>query len=309
MKMKKNILIGTRSSALALYQSNLVKKLLEDKNPGLNIQLVEMSTKGDRILDIPLPKIGDKGLFTLELDNALREGKIDMAVHSLKDLPTVFVEGTKLGAVLERADYRDAFLSVDGRSLHELTENDKVATSSLRRIAQVLNINPKVQIIDIRGNVGTRVKKMKNGHCDAMLMASAGLTRLNMQDEITSYFDPKELLPAPAQGAIAVQIREEDNEISELVKQINHDDTETCITAERAFLNQLEGGCQLPIGALAKIENGTVILDAMIASVDGKIILRDTITGTDTDKIGRTLANTLLEKGGDEILTSCNIEK
>jgi len=306
--MNKTILIGTRSSALALYQSNLVKDLLESSNSEIKVELVEMSTKGDRVLDVPLAKIGDKGLFTLELDNALREGKIDMAVHSLKDLPTVFVEGTKLGAVVKRADYRDAFLSVDGRSLQELTENDTVATSSLRRKAQVLNINPKVKIIDIRGNVGTRVKKMKNGHCDAMLMASAGLTRLDMQDEITSYFPPNELLPAPAQGAIAVQIRAEDSEIAKLVKNINHKPTEICITAERAFLNQLEGGCQLPIGALAKIENDEIILDGLIASTDGKQIVRDILKGSDAETVGRKLANSLLENGGNQILTTCKIE-
>ena len=307
--MSKTIFIGTRSSALALYQSNLVKNLLESNNPEIKVELVEMSTKGDRVLDVPLAKIGDKGLFTLELDNALREGKIDMAVHSLKDLPTVFVEGTKLGAVVKRADYRDAFLSVDGRKLEELTGNDKVATSSLRRVAQVLNLNPKVQIVDIRGNVGTRVKKMKNGHCNAMLMASAGLTRLNMQDEITYYFEPEELLPAPAQGAIAVQIRNNDKDIANLVAPINHRETETCITAERAFLNQLEGGCQLPIGALAKIENGKIILDGMIASTDGKQLLRDTAEGDDADKLGRYLADKLYAIGGDEILKACRIEK
>lgn len=307
--MNKTILIGTRSSALALYQSNLVKDLLESNNSEIKVELVEMSTKGDRVLDVPLAKIGDKGLFTLELDNALREGRIDMAVHSLKDLPTVFVEGTKLGAVVKRADYRDAFLSVDGRSLQELTENDTVATSSLRRKAQVLNINPKVKIIDIRGNVGTRVKKMKNGHCDAMLMASAGLTRLNMQDEITSYFSPDELLPAPAQGAIAVQIRDNDNEIANLVKSINHKPTEICITAERAFLNQLEGGCQLPIGALAKVENDVVTLDGLIASTDGKQIVRDTLKGSDAETVGRKLADLLLENGGNQILTMCKIEE
>jgi len=306
--MNKTILIGTRSSALALYQSNLVKELLETNNSEIKVELVEMSTKGDRVLDVPLAKIGDKGLFTLELDNALREGRIDMAVHSLKDLPTVFVEGTKLGAVVKRADYRDAFLSNDGRSLQELTENDTVATSSLRRKAQVLNINPNVKIIDIRGNVGTRVKKMKNGHCNAMLMASAGLTRLNMQDEITSYFSPDELLPAPAQGAIAVQVRDNDNEIAKLVNSINHKPTEICITAERAFLNQLEGGCQLPIGALAKLENDVVTLDGLIASTDGKQIVRDTLKGKDAETVGRKLADLLLENGGNQILTTCKIE-
>ena len=305
----KIIKIGTRFSALALYQSNLVKDLLEKNNSDIKVELVKMSTKGDRILDVPLPKIGDKGLFTQELDDALRNGDIDMAVHSLKDLPTIFVEGTKLGSVLKRADYRDAFLSNDGRSLYELTEKDKVATSSLRRIAQVLNINPKVQIVDIRGNVGTRVNKMKNGHCDAMIMASAGLTRLNMQDEITSYFNVKELIPAPAQGAIAVQIRENDNYIAKLVGELNHEETLKCITTERAFLNELEGGCQLPIGAYATLNGNDILLDAMIASTNGKNIIRDTIVGTDAEKIGRELARRLLEKGGNEILKSCNIGK
>lgn len=307
--MIKTIYIGTRSSALALYQSNLVKDLLEENNSDIKVELVKISTKGDRILDIPLAKIGDKGLFTKELDNALREGKIDMAVHSLKDLPTEFVEGTKLGAVVKRADYRDAFLSIDGRKLHELTKNDTVATSSVRRKAQVLNLNPLVKIIDIRGNVGTRVHKMKDGHCNAMLMASAGLTRLNMQNEITSYFSPDELLPAPAQGAIAVQIRKDDDVIYNLVKQINHTETEICITAERAFLNQLEGGCQLPIGALAKVENKRITLEGLIASTDGKQIIRDTLSGDNADDIGRKLADILLEKGGNDILTNCSIEK
>lgn len=302
--MKKNIRIGTRGSQLALYQANKVKDTLALIFPELQFELKIIKTKGDKILDVALSKIGDKGLFTKEIENELIAGTVDLAVHSLKDLPTVLPEGLKLGAVLERGEFRDALVSRDGKKLAELGKGDVIATSSLRRIAGLLKINNKIVIKDIRGNVNSRLKKMEDGYCDAMIMAAAGLQRLGLEKYITEIIDPEVIMPAVSQGAIAIETRLQDPEIDTLMAKINHTDTWNAITAERAFLAKLEGGCQVPLGCFSKIENGQLTLSGFVASIDGKTYIEQQISGTIADgaKIGVQLAEKMLEKGAGEIL-------
>lgn len=302
--MKKNIIIGTRGSQLALYQAKKVKATLEEIFPGLLVELKIIKTKGDKILDVALSKIGDKGLFTKEIENELIDRTVDIAVHSLKDLPTKLPEGLKLGAVLERAEFRDALVSRDGKKLAELAPGSVIATSSLRRIAGLLKINNQITIKDIRGNVNSRLKKMEEGYCDAMIMAAAGLQRLGLESYITEIIDPETIMPAVSQGAIAIETRENDPEVDELMAKLNHLDTWKTITAERAFLGHLEGGCQVPLGCYSKLEEGVLTISGFVASIDGKQYIRETVSG-DIDKgaeIGVNLAEKMLEKGAMEIL-------
>lgn len=296
--------IGTRGSKLALYQANLVKSKLEEAFPETTFEIVIISTKGDIILDVALSKIGDKGLFTKELEHALFNKEVDLCVHSLKDLPTVFPEGAKLGAILERAEYKDAWVSKDGLSLEEMTEAHTVATSSLRRKAQVHRINPKVKVVDIRGNVDTRLKKMADGHCDAMVMAGAGLIRLGYNEVISSLFEPDYLVSACGQGAIAIEIREQDEAIEAIVKELHCETSFQQITAERSFLNELEGGCQIPIGAYAQVDGDELHLLGLVAMPDGTKELRAELSGKacEAEAIGRKLAQQIADAGGHEIL-------
>lgn len=302
--MKKNIRIGTRGSQLALYQANKVKATLESAFPELKVELEIIKTKGDKILDVALSKIGDKGLFTKEIENALLDGSVDIAVHSLKDLPTTLPEGLKLGAVLERGEFRDALVSKNGKKLSELTAGDVVATSSLRRIAGLLNLNNQITIKDIRGNVNSRLQKMEDGYCDAMIMASAGLQRLGLERYITEIIDPEVIMPAVSQGAIAIETRMNDPEVDFFIDQINHTDTLNAVVAERAFLAHLQGGCQVPLGCYSKVENGTLTLSGFVASIDGKRHIREIASGEIARgaEIGVELAEKMLDKGADEIL-------
>lgn len=306
---KNTIRIGTRGSQLALYQAERTKKELADKFPGLTIEIEIIKTKGDKILDVALSKIGDKGLFTKEIENALLDGTVDIAVHSLKDLPTVLPEGLKLGAVLERGEYRDALVSKDGRKLRELTPDDTIATSSLRRKAGLLKINKDFRIVDIRGNVNTRLRKMEEGHCDAMIMAAAGLQRLELDHYITEILEPNVLIPATSQGVIAIESRENDSRIDEILKEINHTKTWNAIEAERAFLHTIEGGCQVPVGCFTRFENDTFTITGFVASVDGTQFLIDKETGIveTAHETGKKLAEKLRQKGAAEILA--NIRK
>ncbi|MBK3518929.1 hydroxymethylbilane synthase [Carboxylicivirga marina] len=301
---KSTIRIGTRGSKLALYQANLVKSKLGEAFPDKTFEIVIISTKGDKILDVALSKIGDKGLFTKELEVALFNGEVDLCVHSLKDLPTVFPEGAQLGAILKRAEFKDAWVSKDGLALEEMTEKHVVATSSLRRKAQVHRINPKVKVVDIRGNVDTRIKKMNEGHCDAMVMAGAGLIRLGYNDVITSLFEPDYFVSACGQGAIAIEIRENDSEIDAVVKKLHCETSYQQITAERSFLNELEGGCQIPIGAYASIDGEELSLLGLVALPDGSKELRNELKGKacEAEGIGRKLAQQIAQAGGVEIL-------
>lgn len=308
--MAQTIRIGTRGSQLALYQANVVKEELAHKFPALNFQIIVIKTKGDKILDVPLSKIGDKGLFTKELETAMFDNEIDMAVHSLKDLPTRFPEGVLLGAVLKRGEVRDALISATPRKLSELTSADIIATSSLRRKAQLLRINKDFNIVEIRGNVNTRIRKMEEGYCTAMVMAGAGLQRLGMDSYISELIDTDLVIPACSQGAIAIEIRENDSEIAGLVAAINDPNTLLATDAERAFLRTLEGGCQIPVGSFSRIEGDTFEITGFIASINGESFLKEQASGPleKAVELSVQLAESLLQKGGREILKEIRLE-
>ncbi len=298
------IRIGTRGSKLALYQAYRVKEELENKYPEKTFEIVIIKTKGDIILDVPLSKIGDKGLFTKELEVAMFNNEIDMAVHSLKDLPTTFPEGAKLGAVLTRGDVRDALISTNNRKVSDLTSNDVIATSSLRRKAQLLKINKDFKIVEIRGNVNTRIRKMQEGYCDVMIMAAAGLQRLEMSEFISELIDPSVMIPACSQGAIAIEIRENDAFIEDLLSKINDSETFITTAAERAFLKTLEGGCQIPVGSFSKIEGNQFHITGFISNIDGSQFLKESAFSDveNAVEISIEIAKKLYNNGGKEIL-------
>jgi hydroxymethylbilane synthase len=297
--------IGTRSSALAMAQAHQVAALLADL--GARTELVEYTTIGDRILDRPLSAIGEKGLFTAELEADLRAGRTDCAVHSLKDLPTADPDGLIIVALLEREDPRDAFVAragSDARSLAELPHGAKVGTSSLRRRAQLLALRPDLEVCELRGNVGTRLRKLDEGQVDAALLAAAGLRRLGLADRITAFMDPPAWLSAPGQGAIAVQARANDAPMRALLAQLDHAPTRRAITAERALLATLEGGCQVPIGAAVVERDGALTLHGCIADLSGRQVLRGehAVGEGDPYAAGVALAETLLAHGASAIL-------
>ena len=302
--MISKLAIGTRGSKLALYQANLVKSKLETTYPTLEVVINVIKTKGDKILDIALSKIGDKGFFTKEIQDALYNKEVDIAVHSLKDLPTELPKGSQLGAILERANHRDVLVSVGGKKLADFTAEDKIATSSLRRKSQLLQMNKQVQVVEIRGNVDTRIRKMDDGHCEGIIMAAAGIERLGLQEHITEYLNETQMLTAPGQGAIAIEIRKEDNEVLKVLSVLNHEQSAICVTAERSFLNRLEGGCQIPFAAHATLDGDTLTVEGLVATLDGRKIQRAKIIGNSKDAIqlGIDLANSIQDNGGYEIL-------
>jgi hydroxymethylbilane synthase len=300
----KAIKIGTRGSQLALYQANRVKRELEEIYPEHSFEIKIIKTKGDKILDVALSKIGDKGLFTKEIEDKLIDNSIDMAVHSLKDLPTKLPEKLCIGGVLKRGDVRDALVSVNGKKLSELTSQDIIATSSLRRRAQLLSYNSDFNIIDIRGNVNTRLQKMQDGYCTAMIMAAAGLQRLGLEDNISELLDPDVMIPAVAQGAIAIEIRENDPFVSNLAEGITDSETLIAAKAERIFLNILEGGCQVPVGCYSEIKDNIFSIIGFISDLTGKEKIKATLTGklVDAESVAKKLAESFIEKGAKEIL-------
>lgn len=300
----KTINIGTRGSQLALCQVKKVKKELELCYPEHRFEIKIIKTKGDKILDVALSKIGDKGLFTKEIEHELLDGTIDMAVHSLKDLPTKLPEKLCLGGVLKRGEARDALVSANGKKLSELTVNDTIATSSIRRKAQLLNYNPGFRIVDIRGNVDTRLKKMQEGYCNAIIMAAAGLQRLNLDKHITEILEPEIMIPAVAQGAIAIEIRENDPAIQNIIDSITDYSTLVSVKAERLFLNTLEGGCQVPIGCFSEISNTGFIFTGYISNLQGDEMIKDSIKGNleEAEKIALSLAEAFIKKGAKDIL-------
>lgn len=309
--MVKNIIrIGTRGSKLALYQAYKVKEELQQHYPDTKFIIEVIKTKGDKILDVPLAKIGDKGLFTKEIEEALFNLEIDMAVHSLKDLPTKFPEGAKLGAVLKRGDIRDALISTTNRKIEDLTANDIIATSSLRRKAQLLRLNKDFKIVEIRGNVNTRIRKMEEGYCDVMVMAAAGLQRLEMGEYISDLFDPEKMIPACSQGAIVIEIRENDPVTEEIISKINDESTLIATNAERAFLRTLEGGCQIPVGSYSQIVGDQFHITGFISSIDGTQYIKDTAYGNISQavQLSEKLAKSLYNRGGREILNAIRDE-
>jgi len=305
MATETRLRVGTRGSQLALWQADRVIELLAAA--GLAAERVVVRTTGDRILDTPLAKIGDKGLFTKELEERLLDGAIDLAVHSLKDLPTEIPGGLAIGAVLEREDPSDALVCPAGRRLDELPEGGRVGTSSLRRRAQILLRRPDLEVRDLRGNVPTRLSKLDNGDYDAAVMARAGLLRLGLGSRITETIDPAVILPAVGQGAIGVETRELTPSTRAWLEVLDHPSTHLATTAERALLARLEGGCQIPIGALATWEGRRLRLRGLVAGLDGEQVVRgdetaDVDSRHDAEKLGESLALRLLGQGADRIL-------
>jgi hydroxymethylbilane synthase len=301
------LIIGSRGSELALWQSNLIKSKLSEFFPTLDIELRIVKTLGDKILDAPLSRIGDKGLFTKEIDHALLGRSIDIAVHSAKDVPTVLPAGLAIGAVTEREDVRDVFIAHPGsnyRRFADLPHHAKIATGSLRRKCQLLHKRPDLEVIDVRGNLNTRLKKLAASDCDGMVLARTGVKRLGWEERITEVLPVEIMLPAVGQGALAVVLRENDSRVCEMMQKVHHEETTIVVRGERAFLRFLEGGCQVAIGTYGKIEGGTFRLDALIGSLDGRQIVKGHIEGspTESEGLGIQLAKQLLERGGREIL-------
>ncbi|WP_457640054.1 hydroxymethylbilane synthase [Persephonella sp.] len=298
------IRIGTRKSKLALWQANYVASRLKEHFPQLEVELVKITTKGDKILDVPLAKVGGKGLFVKEIEEAMLRGEIDIAVHSLKDVPTYFPEGLGLVAITEREDPRDAFLSVKYSSIEDMPEGAVLGTSSLRRKAQILQKRKDIKIEDLRGNVDTRIRKLEEGQYDGIILAYAGLKRLELQDKVKKVFDTDYMIPAVAQGFLGIEARLNDRQTIEIVSVLNHRESEIRARAERAFLKTLEGGCQVPLAGYAEIINGKLKITGFVSDLEGVRVFRDIIEGsTDApEELGEKLANRLLEMGAREVL-------
>ncbi|MEC4091324.1 hydroxymethylbilane synthase [Pseudoalteromonas rubra] len=305
MTTKKNVLrIATRKSALALWQAEYVKAELEKFHTDLTVELVPMSTKGDKILDTPLAKIGGKGLFVKELEQAMLEGRADIAVHSMKDVPVDFPDGLELHTICEREDPRDAFVSNRYKSLSELPAGAVVGTSSLRRQCQIRAQRPDLVIKDLRGNVNTRLAKLDAGEFDAIILAAAGLIRLEMAERIASFVSVEDSLPANGQGAVGIECRSDDAQVQTWLAPLEHSETRMRVLAERAMNRRLEGGCQVPIGAYAEIDGEQLTLRGLVGAIDGSQILRGEQSGpvADAEQLGVRLAESLLAQGADQIL-------
>ena len=296
--------IATRQSPLALWQANFVKNRLEDLYPQIKVKLISMVTKGDVILDTPLAKIGGKGLFVKELENALLEKCADIAVHSMKDVPMQFPKGLGLSVICKREDPRDAFVSNKYQSLDELPQGSIVGTSSLRRQCQLKQLRPDLDIRSLRGNVGTRLTKLDNGDYDAIILAAAGLIRLGMPNRITSFIETAQFLPAAGQGAVGIECRTDDAAVQALLAPLADPETTACVLAERAMNAHLQGGCQVPIGGYAVLENGHIYLRALVGALDGSKIIYTEGKNTleNAEILGVQIAEKLLAQGADRIL-------
>lgn len=300
MKLK----IGTRGSRLALWQANFIKDQIAQKFPELEIEIEVIKTTGDKLLDSPLSEIGGKGVFVKEIDDALLLNKVDIAVHSLKDVPSVLPPGLIIGAVSKRNNPSDAFVSKSGLKIEDLPHVSKVGTGSIRRRSQLLHYFPHLDVVPIRGNVDTRLKKMDSDGLDGVILAAAGLVRMGLEDNITQTFDPEYIVPAPGQGVIAVQCRKGDKPVMEILNEINDTDTEITSNLERSFLREIGGDCNLPAACYAWIERDTLNALALILDSDGTRIFKDRISGIKSEAInlGRTLASQVLNVGGEEVL-------
>ncbi len=300
----KRLVLATRKSKLALAQSNWVKKQVEKANPRCRVELLTVTTKGDRILDVPLAKVGGKGLFVKEIEEALIRGEADFAVHSLKDVPTELPEGLEVSIFPEREDNRDAFISNTVKGLEELKKGAVIGTSSLRRMAQLKRFRPDLNIESLRGNLDTRLKKLDDGLYDAIILAVAGLNRLGLSHRITGCIAVEIMLPAIGQGALGIEFRSGDEETRKALLPLHHEPTRLQVEAERAFLERLEGGCQVPIGAMALIKGDRLELQGFVADENGKRFIRRSISGNvhDARNLGLALADGILSEGGKEIL-------
>lgn len=305
--MKRTIVVGTRQSMLALTQSNQVisdlKALCQKHDLSFDFDIRKIITKGDRILDVTLSKVGGKGLFVKEIEQAMLDGEIDLAVHSMKDMPSVLPDGLITGAVPRREDHRDVLISTEGLTLDELPNGAVVGTSSLRRSSQLLSYRPDLEIRPIRGNIDSRLRKLETEGFDAIILASAGLNRMGWTEKATSYLPVELCLPAVGQGALGIECREDDEEVKQLLALYNDDHTARIVAAERKFLSVLNGGCQIPIGAYATLmEEDKIMLTGMVGYADGTRILKESMIGDDPIKLGEQLAWKLIAEGADEIL-------
>lgn len=302
---KSKLIIGSRGSELALWQAKFVKKELEKKNKNLSVEIKIINTMGDKILDVALSKIGDKGLFTKELENELIDGSIDIAVHSLKDLQTILPDGLFLAAVTKRHPVNDVLIArKKGITINKLPDGAIVATGSLRRRSQILHQRPDIKIEELRGNVPTRIKKFKESNWDAIILARAGIERLKLSKYISSIISTKQILPAVGQGALGIETRKDNLIAIKALKKIHNEKTFIAVKAERELLKALEGGCQVPIGAYCEIKSGILILEAFVGSVDGTVTFRKKLVGDikNPKKLGNKLAIQLLNAGASEIL-------
>jgi hydroxymethylbilane synthase len=302
---KQQMRIGTRASALALWQAEWVKSELEKRYPEMEVSLTKIKTQGDKILDVPLAMVGGKGLFVKEIEEAMLRGEIDIAVHSMKDVPTIFPEGLALRCITEREDCRDIVILRPGvKSWRELPQGARIGTSALRRKAQLLHIRPDLQMVDIRGNVQTRIKKLTDENLDAIILAAAGMHRLGYTKQIGEYLSVDVSIPAIGQGALGIESRIEDDETNALIDFFNHAETDWAVRAERSFLKTLEGGCQVPIACHGTVENETLTLTGFVADCEGVKCLKKVISGSvhDAEKMGVSLGEDLLIQGAGKIL-------
>ena len=303
--MKHKIIIGSRGSELALWQANFIKKELEKKNKNVSIEIKIIKTKGDKILDVALSKIGDRSLFTKELEIELINKKIDLAVHSLKDLQTEIPIGLMLSSVTKRHNVQDVMIArKKGTTIFNLPENATVATGSLRRKCQLLHIRPDLQIVELRGNVPTRIKRFLESDWNAIILARAGVERLKLNEHISSIINKDVMLPAVGQGALGIETRADNKMVNEIVKSIHHENTYKAVLAERSLLKKLEGGCQVPIGAFAEVKQNGLFLDALVGSLDGSLTFRKKMRGSKSnpEKLGKDLAIDLIKAGAETIL-------
>jgi hydroxymethylbilane synthase len=302
--MNDPIKIGTRGSKLALWQAGWVKSILEKRFPPIQVELIIIKTQGDKILDVPLAKVGGKGLFVKEIEQALLARRIDIAVHSMKDMPADIPQGLCIGAIPERENPLDVFISRSGDGFNELAGGSVIGTSSLRRSAQLRHARPDMVIQPIRGNLDTRLKKLQSENFDALVLAAAGVKRLNLEHKVTEYLDPEFMLPAIGQGALCIEIRKDDSTVGSLVASLDHTPTRTAVAGERAFLNRLEGGCQVPIAGHGRIIENQFILTGLVAEVDGSRVIKGERSGPSdsSETSGIELAEELLARGADKIL-------
>ncbi len=298
------IRIGTRGSPLAVWQAEWVRSRLLALHPQYKAELVKIKTTGDKITDVPLARVGGKGLFVKEIETALLDGRIDLAVHSMKDMPAEIPPGLSIGAVPKRENPLDVLISRNGHAFEDLPKEARLGSSSLRRGAQVLHLRPDVTVHPLRGNLDTRIRKLETEDLDAIIVAAAGVKRLGFEARITEYLPEQIMLPAIGQGALTIEMREDDESTRRLIAPLDHRETRLAVESERAFLRRLEGGCQVPIAASAKVIDDRLELTGLVAEVDGSVLLRESTTGpvNQHEKLGVELANHLLEKGGREIL-------
>jgi hydroxymethylbilane synthase len=297
----KRITIGTRGSALALQQTAWVRERIAARYPGLAIAVRRIKTTGDKIMDVPLSQVGGKGVFVKEIEEALLRGEIDLAVHSMKDVPTELPAGLHLGAITEREDPRDVLISRDGQGLKQLPSGARIGTSSLRRKAQLLGINPAWDIVPVRGNLDTRIRQLAAAGLDAVIVAAAGVCRMGLKERVSEYLSFDTMLPAVGQGALGIECRQE-GEVNEVIAFLRHPESVLAVEGERALLRWLGGGCQVPIGALGEVRAGVLFLRGMVACLDGSRVFHAAAQGDDPGEVGKRLAADLLAQGAEKVL-------